>query len=107
MKKFMLYRTLGSIDRDIKKHELVEVVIGENIYNVTDELIQAATDDMKGMEQFAVGYTFAAYAPIHFEDDELRTNRYSYGMDGIACPAYGEKNVLITYAIAEVEESRG
>ena len=49
--KYKLFRSLGSIDRDVKKHELVAVEYGRDIYEVTDALIKAAPEcrDMKNM----------------------------------------------------------
>lgn len=34
--KYKLFRSPGSIDRDVKKHELVAVEYGRDIYEVTD-----------------------------------------------------------------------
>ena len=37
--KYVLYRSLGSIDKDVRKHELVAVEYGKDINEVTDALI--------------------------------------------------------------------
>ena len=42
--KYILYRSFGNLDKDIKKHELVAVETGKNIDDVTDALIKAAAD---------------------------------------------------------------
>ena len=39
--KYLLYRSFGNLDKDIKKHELVAVEYGKDIYEVTDALIKA------------------------------------------------------------------
>ena len=39
--KYILYRSFGNLDKDIKKHELVAVETGKNIDDVTDALIKA------------------------------------------------------------------
>lgn len=38
--KYILYRSFGDLDKDIKKHELVAVEIGKNIDDVADALIK-------------------------------------------------------------------
>ena len=35
--KYILYRSFGNLDKDIKKHELVAVETGGNIDEVTDQ----------------------------------------------------------------------
>lgn len=37
--KYVLYRSFGSIDKDVRKHELVAVEYGKDINEVTDALI--------------------------------------------------------------------
>ena len=34
--KYLLYRSFGELDKDVKKHELVAVEYGKDIYDVTD-----------------------------------------------------------------------
>lgn len=36
--KYILYRSLGSIDKDVKKHEIVGVEFGDSIDDVADDL---------------------------------------------------------------------
>ena len=38
--KYILYRSFGDLDKDIKKHELVAVETGKNIDDVADALIK-------------------------------------------------------------------
>ena len=47
--KYLLYRSFGNLDKDVKKHELVAVEYGKDIYDVTDALIKAAADDLAGL----------------------------------------------------------
>lgn len=49
--KYILYRSFGDLDKDIKKHELVAVETGKNIDDVADALIKAAADDLAGMPE--------------------------------------------------------
>ena len=37
--KYILYRSLGDLDKAVKKHELVAVETGKNIDDVTDALV--------------------------------------------------------------------
>ena len=50
--KYLLYRSFGNLDKDVKKHELVAVEYGKDIYDVTDALIKAAADDLAGLSEY-------------------------------------------------------
>ncbi len=43
--KYVLYRSLGNLDNQVKQHELVAVEYGSDIYEVTDALVRDVTDD--------------------------------------------------------------
>ena len=47
--KYILYRSLGSIDKDVKKHEIVGVEFGDSIDDVADDLIRDAADDLAAL----------------------------------------------------------
>ena len=49
--KYLLYRSFGNLDQDVKKHELLAVEYGKDIYDVTDALIKAAADDLAGLPE--------------------------------------------------------
>ena len=100
--KYILYRSLGDLDKAVKKHELVAVEIGKNIDDVADALIKAAADDLAGMPEFEHCET-AAYAPEPIKDFR-KVRRYQYEMMGVVYPQYAEKNILIDYGIVETEE---
>lgn len=74
--KYILYRSLGDLDKAVKKHELVAVETGKNIDDVTDALVKAAADDLAGMPEYERCET-AAYAP---EPDQ----RFSEGYGAIS-----------------------
>lgn len=59
--KYLLYRSFGNLDKDVKKHELVAVEYGKDIYDVTDALIKAAADDLAGLSEYEK-YETAAFA---------------------------------------------
>jgi len=40
--KYLLYRSFGNLEKDVKKHELVAVEYGKDIDDVADALIKAA-----------------------------------------------------------------
>lgn len=100
--KYKLYRSLGSIDKDVKKHELVGVEFGRDIDEVTDALIQDAADDLAALPEYAHCRT-AAYAPELIKEHR-RVKRYQYEMMGIVYPPYADKNILIDFGIVEDEE---
>ena len=50
--KYILYRSFGDLDKDIKKLELVAVETGKDIDDVTEALIKAAADDLAGMPEY-------------------------------------------------------
>ena len=39
--KYLLYRSFGNLEKDVKKHELVAVEYGKDIDDVADALIKA------------------------------------------------------------------
>lgn len=95
--KYILYRSFGDLDKDIKKHELVAVETGKNIDDVADALIKAAADDLAGMPEYEHCET-AAYAPEPVKDFR-KVRRYQYEMMGIVYPPNADKNILIDFGI--------
>ena len=101
--KYLLYRSFGNLDKDIKKHELVAVEYGKDIYEVTDALIKAAADDLAGMPEYEKVET-AAFAPERTKDFR-KVRRYAYEMTGIVYPTHADKNILIDFGIVEEAEN--
>ena len=101
--KYILYRSFGDLDKDIKKHELVAVEIGKNIDDVADALIKAAADDLAGMPEYEKFET-AAFAPERTKDFR-KVRRYAYEMTGIVYPTHADKNILIDFGIVEEAEN--
>ena len=101
--KYLLYRSFGDLDKDVKKHELVAVEYGRDIYEVTEALIRDVSDDLAGMPEYE-SYETAAYAP-ELVKEFRKVKRYRYEMTGIVYPTYGDKNILIDYGIKEEPES--
>ena len=100
--KYTLYRSLGNLDKDVQKHELVAVEYGQDIYAVTDALIKAAADDLAGMPEYEKFET-AAYAPEPVRAFR-RVKRYDYEMPGIVYPTQADRNILIDFGIVEEAE---
>lgn len=100
--KYILYRSFGNLDKSIKKHELVAVEIGRDIYEVTDALIKDVADDLAGMPEYAHCETFA-YAPEPVQDCRS-VKRYQFEMRGIVSPSHAKENIVIDYGIVEAEE---
>lgn len=101
--KYLLYRSFGDLDRDVKKHELVAVEYGNDIYEVTDALIRAVSDDLSRMPEYEK-YETSAFAPEQVREFR-KVKRYQYEMTGIVYPTYAEKNILIDYGIKEEPEN--
>ena len=97
--KYILYRSFGNLDKDVKKHELVAVEYGQDIYSVTDALIKAAADDLAGMPEYEKFET-AAFAPEPIKDFR-KVKRYAYEMTGIVYPTHADMNILIDFGIVE------
>lgn len=100
--KYILYRSFGSIDKNVRKHELIGVEIGRNIDEVTDALIKDAADDLSAMPEYEHCET-AAFAPEPVKDFR-RVKRYQYEMTGIVYPPHADKNILIDFGIVEKAE---
>ena len=96
--KYILYRSFGDLDKDIKKHELV----GGSIDEVTNALTKDVAEDLAEMPEYA-HCEIAAYAPelIH---NFRRVKRYQYEMQGMVSPPRAKENILIDYGIVETEE---
>lgn len=82
--KYILYRSLGSIDKEVKKHELIAVEIGCGIDEVTDALIKDVADDLSAMPEYQHCET-AAFAPEPVEDFR-RVKRYQYEIRVLSVP---------------------
>lgn len=100
--KYILYRSFGNLDKDVRKHELVAVEYGQDIYAVMDALIKAAADDLAGMPEYEKFET-AAFAPEPIKDFR-KVKRYAYEMTGIVYPTHADKNILIDFGIVEEAE---
>ena len=100
--KYLLYRSFGNLEKDVKKNELVAVEYGKDIGDVTDALIKAAADDLAGMPEYEHCET-AAYAPEPIKDFR-KVLRYQYEMTGIVYPPNADKNILIDFGIVEADE---
>jgi hypothetical protein len=100
--KYILYRSLGSIDKDVKKHQIVAVEFGESIDDVAEDLIRDAAHDLAAMPEYE-HCRAAAYAPEPVKEFR-RVKRYQYEMTGIVYPPYADKNILIDFGIVEEDE---
>ncbi len=104
MKKYKVFRSFGKLDEDVRKHELVAVEYGPDIFTVTDEIIKAVESDAVGIEKYQKGYTALAYT-LEPVADVFRVTRYSYVISAVLAPEYGEFNDIIDYGI--IEEDAG
>lgn len=102
MKKFKVFRSLGKVDENVRKHELVAVEYGKDIHAVTDKLIKAINADATGLPQFEKGYTAYSMAPEETHSSR-RVKRYQYYVTAVLEPDFGSQNELIEYGIVEEE----
>ena len=102
--KYLVYSTPKVIEKDIKKHELIAVEYGEDIYDVTDKLIRAVCDDIEGDDKYE-NHTASADAPELIAARGRKSNRYQYYMIGVASPNfYSETNEVLEYGVVEESE---
>jgi len=84
--------------------ELIAVEYGADIYAVTDNLIRAIVDDLTNTDEFK-GYGVTADVPDHPDVLSVYTDmEFTYAMQGIAMPVYGEENLLVDFGIIEKDE---
>lgn len=96
--KYLLYRSLGSIEKNVRKHELVGVEFGDSIDDVADALIRDVREDLAGLPEYENCET-AARAPA-----QVAGSKYQYQMLGIVYPPYTDKNILIEFGVVETDE---
>lgn len=99
MAKYKIYRTQGRIDKDIRKHELVAVEEGTDIFTATDAIIHAVVTDLAESEEFS-HCRADAYAPEPVEWFR-QSSRYDYYVCGLVMPEHAEKNIIMEYGIIE------
>ena len=74
--KYILYRSYGNIENEDRKHELVAVEYGKDIYEATDSLIRAVSDDLSEMSEY-VGCKTTAFAPEMIQSF-FKVKKYKY-----------------------------
>lgn len=99
--KYLVYRSFGNLDRDIKKHELIAVEYGKDIRDVTDKLIKEITDDLLSTPEYA-GCQAYADAPQRV-GEKRRVKRYDYEITGVVLPPHAGKNYVIEFGVIETE----
>jgi len=100
--KYKVFRAGASIDKNIRKHELVAVELGRNIEEVEDALMQAVTDDLIGAPEYEKCSAYA-YAPEVVECCRGKS-RYQYSMHGVVDPPLEKACSLVEYGIMEESE---
>ena len=103
MKKFLVFRSFGNLDRDVRKHELVIVEHGANIYAVTDTPVKAVRDDATKIEKYH-NYEVEVYAPEPVPSGR-RVKKYAYSIMAVVSPANGQRGDIIDYGVVEEEVS--
>lgn len=100
--KYKVYRSFGELDKQIRKHTLVAVEYGENIYDVTPALIRAVTDELSCSPEYE---KCDVWANAPQEVGAFRhVKRYQYEILGVVSPPNAPKNILIDFGIIETDE---
>lgn len=116
--KYVLYKfpyDIGqAMDRDtvlleklpsLVKPELIAVEYGNDVYEVTNDLIHDVTEDLAEMEEYKKGYQFTATVPKEPEILPAITDKFFlYEMFGVVMPVYGKENILIAFGVTVREE---
>lgn len=97
--KYVLYRSFGELDKDVKKHELVGVEFGKDIEEATEALMKAAENDLAGTP----GYEHCQVVVHAPEPIQIfrKVKRYDFEMLGVVCPPNASQNILIEFGITE------
>jgi hypothetical protein len=98
-RKYLLYRSEGNLNRDIRKHVLVAVEYGKDIYDVEEKLIRDVCDDLTEFDPHGK-YELDAFEPELITTAQ-KTKKYKYWMEGIVYGADNGLNLLIKYGIVE------
>ena len=101
--KYVLYKSNGKLNKEIKKHELIGVEFGEDIYSVENQLKKDIKDDLiesgyiESAEDIFIGGAVpsAVYGPA---------KRYRYGMEATFTVGL-DKSRTVEFGIKEVEEA--
>ena len=100
--KYKVYRSLGDLDKQVKKHTLIAVEYGKDIYDVTPALVKAVTDELINSPEYD---KCDAWANAQEEIGSFRrVKRYNYEMLGVVSPPNAPENILIDFGIIETDE---
>ena len=100
--KYILYRSFGDLDKQVKKHALVAVEYGKDIYDVTEDLIRDVTEDLAEMPEY-IGYDTTVFAPEPVYCTR-RLEHYKYELWEKPYHPMAPKNILVDYGIIETTE---
>ena len=96
--KYKVYRSLGDLDKQVKKHTLIAVEYGKDIYDVTPALVKAVTDELINSPEYDKCDAWAN-APEEIGSFR-RVKRYNYEMLGVVSPPNAPENILIDFGTA-------
>ena len=100
--KYMLFRSLGTLDEQVELHSLVAVEYGDDIFDVTPALIRAVNDELSNSPEYAKCQTWAD-EPEEISEEKL-AGLYDYIMMGVVSPPNAPENILIEFGIVEANE---
>lgn len=101
MYKYKIYRSFGSIDKAIRKHELVGVITASDIEEAEESIIEEVKADLAGNTEIEYKNFTVHAEELEPAEDHHKSKRYDYCILGIIYPDVAEKNILIEYGIIE------
>lgn len=100
--RYKLFCSHGLLDRGIRGHELIDVVYGDSIEAVAEELMEVVEQNLSGQIPFT-GCDTVAFGPEPVSK-KRRTKRYRYEMMGAILPPNNTRSTLIEYGVIEEPE---
>lgn len=104
MKEYHIYRSLGNVERDIGKHELIGLEYGKDIFDAADRVLRAIRDDASELPENK-GYEVDVFAPEEMSRLSRKT-RYAYRADAVIGSPALPKNKILPYGIVESDADK-
>ena len=85
--------------------ELAAVEYGESIFEVTENLIRAVSDELSGIEEYS-HFPCGAFAPDEpYAVEYMTDDKFDYEMSGFVSGYAGGLNKIIYFGIKEIHEN--
>lgn len=101
MNKYKVFRSFGSIDKDIRKHELIAVIQATCIEEAEESILKEIKDDLSETDDIKFRNYNVDAMELEPSEDHHKNKTYDYCSTGILYPDYADKNIVIEYGIIE------